>query len=127
MYHTICIFKEGSRGCDVSMCREGSGGFEVNQWHQGLGDGRIDEMDMAGLVLGTSMSLTWRRSDINIVVNNGRSRCCRFWHAVGSGNGGCVNGWEMHPERVPNVNWFFVNDIQQNWRQRLDWLNIDGN
>ncbi len=70
--------------------------IEVNQWHQGLGDGGIDEMDMARLVLGTSSSLTWWWRDIIIVVNDGRSRCYRFFHAVGGGNGGCVNGWELH-------------------------------
>ncbi len=96
MYHAICILKEGSRGCNVSMCREGNSRFEVNQWHQGLGDGRIDKMDIAGLVLGASSSLTWRRSDIIIVVNDGRSRCCGVWCAVGGGNRGCVNGWELH-------------------------------
>ncbi len=57
MYHAICILEEGLRGYNVSMCREGSGRFEVNQWHQGFSDGRIDEMDMAGLVLGASLSL----------------------------------------------------------------------
>ncbi len=127
MYHAVCILKEGLHGCNVSMCREGSSGFEVNQWHQGLGDGGIDEMGMAGLVLGTSTSLTWRRSDIIIVINDGKSRCCGIWHAVGGGNRGCVNRWELHRKRVPNTNWFFVNDVQEKWRRRLDWLNIDGN
>ncbi len=74
-----------------------------------------------------STSLTWRRSDIIIVVNDGRSRCCGFWHAVGGGNGVCVNRWELHPKRVPNVNWFFVNDVQEKWRRWLNWLNIVGN
>jgi hypothetical protein len=71
VYHAVCILKEGSRGCNVSMCKERSGRFEVNQWHQGLGDSGIDEMDMAGTVLGASPSLTWRRSDIIIFVNDG--------------------------------------------------------
>ncbi len=71
MYHAVCILKEGLRGCNVSVCRERSGRFEVNQWHQGLGDGGIDEMDMAGTVLGANLSLTWRRSDIIIFVNDG--------------------------------------------------------
>jgi hypothetical protein len=35
-------------------------------------------MDMAGLVLGASTSLTCQRSDIIIVINDGRSRCCGF-------------------------------------------------
>ncbi len=111
----------------ASVCRDESGGFEVNQWHQGLGDGRIDEMDMAGLVLGASPSLAWQRGDIIIVVNDGRSRCCGFWHAVGGRNGGCVNGWELHCEWVPNVNQFFVNDIQEKQARWLDWLSINGN
>ncbi len=127
MYHAIYILEEGSRGCNIFVCREGSGGIEVNQWHQGLGDGGIDEMDMAGLVLGASLSLRWWRSDIIIVANDGRSMCCGFWRAVGGGNGGCVNGWELHCKWVPNVNWFFVNDIQEKRRRRLDWLSIDGN
>jgi hypothetical protein len=127
VYQAICILEEGSRGCNISVCREGSGGFEINQWHQGLGDGGIDEMDLAGLVLGTSPCLTWWRRDIIIVVNDGRSRCCGFWNAVGGGNEGCVNGWELHREWVPNVNWFFVNDVQAKWRWQLDWLNINGN
>jgi hypothetical protein len=71
---------------------------------------------MAELVLGMSPSSTWRRCDIFIVVNDGRSRCCGFWHAVGGGNEGCVNGWELHHKRVPNVYWFFVNDIQEKRR-----------
>ncbi len=58
---------------------------------------------MAGLVLGTSPSLMWQRSDIIIVINDGRSRCCGFWHAVGCGHGGCVNGWELNCKQVPNV------------------------
>ncbi len=78
------------------MCREGSGGVEINQLHQGLGDGGINEMDMARLVLGASPSLTWQWSDIIIVVNDGRSRRSGFWHSVGGGNGGCVNGRELH-------------------------------
>ncbi len=127
MYHAICILKEGSHGCNVSVCREGSGRFEVNQWHQGLGDGGIDERDIAGSVLGVSSSLTWRRSDIIIVVNDGRSRCCGFWHAVGGGNGGCANGWELHCKQVPNVNWFFANVVQAKQRWQLDWLSINGN
>jgi hypothetical protein len=127
VYHTVCILEEGSCGCNVSMCREESGRFEVNQWHQGLDDGRIDEMDMAGLVLGTSLSLIWRRSDIIIVLKDGRSGCIGLWRAVGGRNGGCVNGWELHCKRVPNVNWFFVNDVQEKWRWRLDWLSINGN
>jgi hypothetical protein len=77
-------------------------------------------MDMAGSVLGTNPSLTWRRRDIVIVINDGRSRCIGFWYAVGGGNGGCVSGWELHRERVPNVNWFFVNDVQGKWRGWLD-------
>jgi hypothetical protein len=64
--------------CIVAFEPVEAGGFEVNQWHQGLSDGGIDEMDMAELVLGTSKSLMWRRSDIIIVVNDGRSMCCRF-------------------------------------------------
>ncbi len=44
-------------------------------------------MNMAGLVLGASPSLIWWRSDIIIVVNDGRSRCSGFWHAVGGGKG----------------------------------------
>ncbi len=91
MYHAVCILEAGLHGCNVSMCREGSGRFEVNQLHQSLGDGGIDEMVMAGLVLGASPRLTWRRSDIVIVINDGRSRCIEFWHAVGGGNRGCVN------------------------------------
>ncbi len=126
MYHTICILKEGSRGCNISLCREGSSGFEVNQWHQGHGDGGIDEMDMAGSVLGTSPSLTWWGSDIIIVVNDGRSMCCGFWHAVGVGNRGCVNGWELHSKQVSNVKWYFVNDIHEKQRQQLDQLSING-
>ncbi len=106
MYHSICILKEGLRGCNISVCREGSSRFEINQWHQGLSDGRIDDMDMAGLVLGASPSLTWRRSDIIVAVNDDRSGCCGFWCAVGGENGGCVNGWELHCKQVPNVNWF---------------------
>ncbi len=82
---------------------------------------------MAGLVLGTSPSLTWWRSDIIVIVNDGRSRCCGFWHAVGGGNGGCVNGWELHSKRFPNVNWFFINDLQEKQRRQLDWLSINGN
>ncbi len=43
----------------------------------------FDEMDMAGLVLGMSLSLTWRGSDIVIFVNDGRSGCislaCCLW------------------------------------------------
>ncbi len=113
MYHTICILKGGSRGCNVSVCREGSSRFEVNQWHQGLGDGGIDEMDMAGLVLGASPSLAWRRSDIVIFVNDGRSGCIGFWSAVGGRSRGCVNGWDLHRKRVLNVNWFFINDVQE--------------
>ncbi len=127
MYHTICILKEGLCGCNLSMCREGSGKLEVNQWHQGLGDGRIDEMEMAGLVLGASPSLMWRRSDIAIVVNDGRSGHCGYWHAVSGGNGGCVNGWELHCEQVQYVNWFFVNDVQEKRRRWLDGLSINGN
>jgi hypothetical protein len=84
-------------------------------------------MDMAGSVLGASPSLKWWRSDIIIVVSDGRSRCCGFWHAIGGGNGGCVNGWELHCEWVPNVNWFFVNDVQEKPRWWLDQLSIDGN
>ncbi len=122
MYHAICILEEGSCGCNVSVCREGSGGFEVNQWHQGLSDGGIDEMDMGESVLGASTSLTWWRSDIIIVVNDGRSRCCGFRHAIGGGN-----GWELHCQRVPKMNWFFVTDVQEKWRGQLDWLNINGN
>ena len=87
MYHAICILEEGLRGCNVSMRREGSAGFEVNQWHQGLGDGGIDEMDMAGSVLGASPSLMWQRSDIIIVVNDGRFRCCGFLE--------CCWWWEL--------------------------------
>ncbi len=121
------MFKEGSRGCNISVCREGSGGFEVYQSHQGLGDGEIDEIDMAGSVLGVSPSLMWWRSNIIIVVNDGRFRCCVFWHAVGSGSGVCVNGWELHREWVPDVNWFFVNDIQEKQIWRLDRLSINGN
>jgi hypothetical protein len=75
---------------------------------------------MAGLVLGASLSLMWRRSDIIIVVNNGRSGCIGLRHAVGGGNGGCVNGWELHCKWVPNVNWFFVNDLQEKQRPWLD-------
>ncbi len=127
MHHVICILKEGLCGCNVSVCREGSGRFEVNQWHQGLGDGGINDMDKPGFVLGASPSLKWWRSDIIIVVNDGRSRCCGFWCAVGGGNGGCVNGWELHCKRFPNVNWFFVNDVQEKQRQRLDWLSINRN
>jgi hypothetical protein len=33
----------------------------------------------------------------------------------------------MHCKRVPNVNWFFVNDVQETLRRRLDWLSINGN
>ncbi len=127
MYHAICILKEGLHGCNISVCRKGSGGFEVNQWHQGLSDDGIDEMDMAGLVLGASPSLTWWRSDIIIVVNDGRSMCCGFWHAVGGEKGGYVNGWELHPEWVPNVNWFCFDDVQEKQRWQLDWLSINGN
>ncbi len=101
--------------------------FEVNQWHQGLGDGGIDEMDMAGLVLLASPSLTWRRSDIVVVVNDGRSGCCGFWRAVGGGHGGCMNGCELHCKRVQNVNCFFGNDVQDKRRWRMDWLSINGN
>ncbi len=93
MYNTI-ILNKGLCGCNVSMCREGSGRFGVNQWHRGLGDGGIYGMDMAGSVLGASPSLTWRWSDIVVVVNDGRSRCCEFWCAVGGGHGGCINGWD---------------------------------
>jgi hypothetical protein len=50
-------------------------------------------------------------------VNDGRSRCCGFWHAFGGGNGGCVNGWELHPKQVQNVNWFFINDVQEKLRR----------
>jgi hypothetical protein len=82
---------------------------------------------MAGLVLGASLSLTWWGSDIIIVVNDGRSMCRGFWHAVGGGNRGCVNGWELHCKQVPNVNWFFVNDIQEKQRWWLDRLSINGN
>ncbi len=38
-----------------------------------------------------------------------------------------MNGWELHRERVPNVNWFFVNDVQEKQRWQLDWLSINGN
>jgi hypothetical protein len=126
VYHTICIHKEGSRCCNISVCK-GSGGFEVNQWHQGLGDDGIDEMDMAGSMLGASLSLMWWRRDIIIVVNDGRSRCCGFWHVVGGGNRGCVNYWELHCKWVPYVNWFFVDDVQAKQRRWLDWLSINGN
>ncbi len=51
---------------------------------------------------------------------------CEFWHAVGGGNGDCVNGWELHCKQVPNVNWFFVNHIQEKQRRQLDWLSING-
>jgi hypothetical protein len=77
--------------------------------------------------LGASPSLTWRRSNIVIVVNDGRSGCFGYWCADGGGNGGCVNGWELHRERVPNVNCFFVNYVHKKQRQRLDWLSINGN
>jgi hypothetical protein len=35
-------------------------------------------MKMTGLVLGASPSLTWWRSDIIVIVNDGRSRCYGF-------------------------------------------------
>jgi hypothetical protein len=35
-------------------------------------------MKMAGLVLGVSPSLTWWRSDIIVILNDGRSRCYGF-------------------------------------------------
>jgi hypothetical protein len=38
-----------------------------------------------------------------------------------------VNGWELYCKWVPNVNWFFVNDIQGKRRQGLDWLSVNGN
>ncbi len=38
-----------------------------------------------------------------------------------------MNGWELHCKRVPNVNWFFVNDVQEKWRRWLDWLSINRN
>ncbi len=38
-----------------------------------------------------------------------------------------MNGWELHCKWVPNVNWFFVNDVQAKRRRRLDWLIINGN
>jgi hypothetical protein len=56
------------------------------------------------MVLGASPSLMWRRSDIVIVVNDGRSGCIGLQCDVGGGNKGCVNGWELHCKRVPNVN-----------------------
>ncbi len=84
-------------------------------------------MDLAGSVLGASLSLTWWKSDIIIVINDGRSRCCGFWNAVGGGNGGCVNGRELHCKWVPNVNWFFINDAHLKQRRWLDWLSINGN
>jgi hypothetical protein len=50
-----------------------------------------------------------------------------FWHAVGGGNGDCVNRWGLHCKWVSNVNWFFVNDVQAKQRRWLDWLSINGN
>jgi hypothetical protein len=38
-----------------------------------------------------------------------------------------MNGWELHCKRVPNVNWFFVNEVQEKWRWWLDQLSINGN
>jgi hypothetical protein len=82
---------------------------------------------MAGLVLGASPSLTWQRSDIIVIVNDSRSRCCGVWHAVGGRNGGCVNKWELYCKRVPNVKWFFVNAIKEKRRRWLDQLSINEN
>jgi hypothetical protein len=84
-------------------------------------------MDMSGLVLGANPSLTLRRSDIVVLVNDGRSGCCEFLHAVCGGHRGCMNGYVLHHEQVPHVNWFFVNDVQEKQRRRLDWLSINGN
>jgi hypothetical protein len=53
-------------------------------------------MDVARLVLGVSPDLSWRKSDMVIVVNDGRSGCIGLWRAGGGGNGGCVKGWELH-------------------------------
>ncbi len=78
-------------------------------------------------MLGTSPSLTWRRSDIVVVVSDGRSGCCGFWRAVGGGHEGYMNRWELYHKRVPNVNWVFVNDVQEKQRQQLDWLSINKN
>ncbi len=38
-----------------------------------------------------------------------------------------MNGWELHRRRVTNVNWFFVNDVQEKRRGQLSWLSINEN
>jgi hypothetical protein len=38
-----------------------------------------------------------------------------------------MDGWELHCKWVPDVNWYFDNDVQEKRRLWLDRLSINGN